>query len=138
MAVDDVGFSINIVGETTQERWIGKFRALRRLSFRQQMTKDKLKREYLGDLAQYASSRAIEQAVVFADLAVSLTAMPDWWVSSGHGQELSDDNLIEAIWTEVAKIQGTLKEEDKKKTAEDAAVLKKAVENHEAVKEETE
>jgi hypothetical protein len=136
MPVDDVAFTISVTGETTKEKWFGEFRALRRLSFRQQMARDRSRREYLGELAQYASGRALEQAVVFADLAVSLTKAPEWWTSSANGQDLCDDNLLEAIWMEVQRIQGNVKKEDEKKTKDDAGVLKKAVENHEAKNEE--
>ncbi len=133
---DDVAFTISLTGDTTKEKWFGEFRALRRLSFRQQMLRDRLRREYLGDLAQYATKRASEQAVLFADLFVSLTKVPDWWTASGNGQDLSDDNVLEAVWLEVQKIQGNLKDEEKKKTAADAEVLKKAVEDRDADKEE--
>jgi hypothetical protein len=136
MAVDDVSFNISVTGETSGEKWFGEFRALRRLSFRQQMMRDRARREYLGELAQYASARVLEQAIVFADLAVSLTKVPEWWKAAGNGQDLCDDNLLEAVWMEVQRIQGNVKDEDKKKTKSDAEVLKKAVENHEAAKEE--
>jgi hypothetical protein len=132
----EMEFTISLVGDTTGEKWFGKFKARIRVPYRLQMMRDRLRREYLGEMPQYASARAQEQAIVFADLAVSLTEFPDWWKAAGNGQELCDDNLIEAIWSEVQRIQGAIKDEDKKKTQDDASALKKAVESGEASKPE--
>jgi hypothetical protein len=133
---DDVGFTISLTGETTKEKWFGEFRARKRLSFKQQMVRDRIRRELLGEYAQFASQRTQEVAVMFSDLAVGLTESPNWWKSSEGGQLLHDDNVLDAVWTEVAKIWGVIKEDDQKKVKTAAETLKTAVNEKDAEKEE--
>lgn len=134
---DDVPFEVSVVGEETKEKWFGKFRALRRLSHRAQMQRSRIRREMLGEHPQYATQRDIEMAIMFSDLAVSITQAPKWWAESGGGQDLVDDNVIVEVYNKAQAIQNEVLDEEKKKTLEDAKVLKKAVENpEEPTKEE--
>ena len=134
--LNDEAFTVSIVGEETKEKWFGEFRALRRLSHRQQMERDRIRRGLLGDLPQYASARTMEQAIIFADLAVSVTKSPKWWAETGQGQDLVDDNVLREVWKGVQKVQGNVLEEEKKETEEAVKVLKKAVENPEPEEKE--
>lgn len=136
VTLDDQEFSLSVVGEVSGEKFFGKFRALRKLGHRLQMTRDRIKREMLGAHPEYASARTLEQAVIFSDLSVSITKAPTWWLESGGGQELVDDSVIREVWKKVIEIQGEPLEEEKKEAAESAKVLKEAVEHPE--KEEKE
>lgn len=132
--LDEVPFTFSVTGDETGDKWFGEFRALRRLSHRLQMQRSRIKRELLGEYPQYASQRDIEQAVMFAELAVSITKAPKWWLETDGGQSMTDDNVIIELWKQVMKVQGKAVEEEEKKTADDAKVLRKAVENPEEPK----
>lgn len=81
---DTVEFSINVVGEKTGERWMGKFSCRRRLSHRQELAKDRLYRELLGPNPEGASERAKSQADVMADISACIVKAPNWWTEAGN------------------------------------------------------
>lgn len=136
-STNEATFTISVVGDVTKEKWYGEFKCVKYLSFRQNLMRDRIRRELIGDLAQYASDAARDQSYALADLAVALVKVPDWWKEAGNGQDLQDPNVLDAVWAEVAKVWGVLKTEDKKKTVEDAKALKKAVDERDAEKELT-
>lgn len=104
MALDGlVSFEVSVVGETTQEKWTGKFKAKPRLSHWEQIQKDKVRRELLGTDAASASERTIQYADIFSDFAarISLDHCPPWWNSTRGGLDLADDSVIAEVYTKM-------------------------------------
>lgn len=132
MADNIIPFNISLIGDTTQEKWLGDFKAIKNLGFRAQMAQSRIRREYLGDLAQYASEDEVIRATVFSDLAVSLADSPKWWKEANNGVDLQDWNVVEAVYLKIQDIRGLLKKEEAQKTKADAEVLKKAIDGGDA------
>lgn len=138
MAIDanDAPFSLHVVGETTDETWKGEFRAKKRLSHRDQLTKDQVRRELLGGAPGQPTERALSTSMILSELRVRLTVFPKWWSETGFGIDLDDDNVIFEMYTKALAIeqealdakkkkaeavQAKLREEQAKKKAEDEA-----------------
>jgi hypothetical protein len=133
LSSNETSFKIKVADrDPSKPAWFGEFRCLRRLSHSAQLQKDRLRREHLGAHPEHASLRAKEQSEIFSDLAVSLTMAPKWWVASGNGLDLDQDDIIAAVWGEVMKAQSMAEKEFETKSEEDAVELKKAVERGEA------
>lgn len=113
----DGSFTLHTVGETTEKTYAGEFRAKKRLSHRDHLRKDQVRRELLGGQAGVATERALSTAMILSELAVRLTKTPEWWTEAGNGLDLEDDNVIGTVYNEAVKIE-TEAAEAKKKRAE--------------------
>lgn len=102
---EGVAFSIHIVGNVTNKTWIGDFRAKERLSFRDQLNRDRARRELLGPEVGTADAEALSIAVIISELSVRLTEAPAFWTESQNGLNLQDDNLIMEIYNKAIKIE---------------------------------
>ena len=104
MAINSEQFSVNVKGEVSGEQYAGVFKTKLRLSHRDQLRMDQVRRELLGDHADSASPRAQNQADVFSVLAIHLVGdVPKWWEGSNGGLDLEDDNVIAAVYEGVMK-----------------------------------
>lgn len=119
MASNSFDFSIDVVGDSTGDKFPGDFSAKQRLSHRDQLQKDILKRGLLGENAQFAAGDAVARAEMFAHLSTSLTKTPIFWREAGNGLDLFDDNVVLAVYEAVIKEQARVVE-DLKKKGEDA------------------
>jgi hypothetical protein len=117
--IKDQAFTISVVGDITGETFRGDFRAYKFLTHRQQLMLDQRRREILGTLPDGASVRAVNQATIFAQVQVRLSDAPKWWIESGNGIDLVDDNVVLAVFDNVMKVEQEALEAVKKK-AEDA------------------
>jgi hypothetical protein len=102
---DAIPFTISVTGDTTGEKWVGSFKAKARLSHRDQLTKDRIRRELLGPDAGNASTRALNQSEIFAQLTVRLSESPSWWRDSGNGLDLADDNVVAEVFEACLRIE---------------------------------
>jgi len=115
--------------DSSGETFTGSFAAVRRLTPRQMMLADRIRREQLGEHAQYASDDMLNITNMFAHLAVSITKSPQWWKESNGGLDLDSDKIpvIVAIYKKVAEIQGKVEKELTKEAEADKKVLKEVV-----------
>lgn len=97
-------FSISLVGDATRTTWAGQFTVKTKLSWRDQLQMDKLRREFLGPDAQGASPDAIAQAVILAELSVRVIEAPQWWFESKGGLEMCDDNVLTTIYEKTREV----------------------------------
>jgi hypothetical protein len=116
---NEASFSITLTGETTGEKWFGKFKAKTVLTHRDYLTKDRLRREYLGPNSSTADVRVVNTAIMASELAVRITDAPKWWQSSDNGLELADDNLVLKVFNEAIRVE-TEAAEAQKKLADEA------------------
>ena len=112
-------FTISIVGDVTEEKWYGDFSAKKRLSHRDQLRKDQLRRELLGSQAGAPTERALSTAMILSELSVRLTKTPSWWTEKGEGLDFADDNIIGTVFDAAMKVERDAADE-KKKRAEEA------------------
>ncbi len=124
-AEDDLPFTINIVGEHTQQTWKGEFRARRFLTHRQRLAKDKLYREFMGNNPENAEFVSHQTSLILAECAVGLSKVAQFWSESNGGQDLVDENIIVKVWEEMRKIQGDAVKHLEKKGDEAKEELKK-------------
>lgn len=132
---NDGAFTLHVVGETTERTWAGEFRAKRRLSHRDHLRKDQVRRELLGGQPGVATERALSTAMILSELAVRLTKTPEWWAEEGNGLDLDDDNVIGTVYNEALKIEAEAAESKKKKAEKIQADMRKEAEEREAEEE---
>lgn len=134
-AVNEVPFSIHEVGDVTEKTYTGEFRAKVRLSHRDQLRKDQVRREILGGQPGVPGDRALTTSMILSELAVRLTSVPEWWTDSAGGLDLEDDNVIGKVYDAAMKVEGDAVEAKKKKAEaeqkrlRDEAAKKTAEEN---------
>lgn len=120
-----IEFTINVIGESTGERWTGTFKARPRLSHRLELAMNQRFRELLGKDPEHASERAITQADVFSQLSAHLTEWPKWWAEMGFGLDLEDDNVVAEIFDNIVRIRKEANEALKKRAEDAQAEIKK-------------
>jgi hypothetical protein len=100
--VEGTAFEVHVKGVATGKTWDGTFRAKPLLTFREQMTADKMQRELVGPDATNAD--VISQAIIISELQFRLTETPEWWKENGNGLNLSDPNLLEEVYKAARKV----------------------------------
>lgn len=96
-------FTINIIGDTTGENYRGVFEVRTRISHRDNLREDEIRRTLLGTNPTTATPRAANTAEVFSQLHNRIVKAPTWWTGSDGGQDLEDDNVIAAIYENMIK-----------------------------------
>ncbi len=94
-------FSIDVVGEITGTKWAGVFKCKTRLSHRDALKRDQVRRGLLGPNPEAASVRAIDVADILSEASVRLVDFPSWWGASGDGLDLEDDNVLSAVYAKI-------------------------------------
>lgn len=128
MAKEDKTFDINVVGENTKEKWIGTFKCKTSLSFRDQLLRDRIRRDQLGEEKGEVGLRAKEIAIIQSEIRPRLTKMPTWFSESDYGLDLEDDNVLYEIYAEVMKAE----EESKAERDKDAKSAEKSLKEERA------
>ena len=129
MANIPVEFSVSVTGEVTGETFKGVFKAVPRLSHRDNLRRDQLRRDLLGGRPEDASPDAMNVSLVFSKIWVHLTESPSWWRDSGNGVNLLDEAPVAAVFDNVARIEreaiGAVKKQAEKQAEAAAEELKK-------------
>jgi hypothetical protein len=112
-------FSVSVTGEVSGEKYPGMFKTKLRLSHREQLRLDEIRRELLGKNHEAATPRAQSQANAFATIMVHLVESPKWWKDSDGGLDLEDDNILEEVYTKIIELKKSAS--SKLKTEADAA-----------------
>lgn len=123
-------FSLDAVGELSDQKYYGTFDCLKRLTHAKQIARDRIIREILGPNAQDASNRARNQAEIVAQMQVCLIGAPDWLKNARYGLDLIDDNIISEISDRIDEIQLKAIKEIKEKGNKAKEALQEAVKAH--------
>ncbi|NDC23765.1 MAG: hypothetical protein EBZ49_06505 [Proteobacteria bacterium] len=115
---DTVQFSISVTGESTGEKWTGAFKCKTRLSHRDQLRLDQVRRDLLGPNPEGASPRAQNQAEVFSFIVAHLIDAPNWWRSNDNGLDLEDDNVVAEVYAQITKAKADANEKLRKAATE--------------------
>lgn len=105
MANVPVEFSVSAVGEVTGESFKGVFKAVPRLTHRDNLRRDQLRRDLLGAKAEEASVDAVNVALVFSKILVHVVEAPSWWKDAGNGTLLLDESPVAAVYDNVIRIE---------------------------------
>lgn len=117
-----VPFTVNIIGQRTNNPYTGKFTVKTILSRRENFLADERRRFILGMNPAGAPPALQGEAYMLGVLAVRLIEVPDWWKNSDGGLDIEDENVI----GEVYKL-AMMKVEEREKELQDnaAAALEK-------------
>ena len=128
MLDNEESFTLSITGDVTGEKLWGTFKAKKRLSHRDRLNQDKLRREMLGDRADGASIDAASIADAVSEIAIRLTDAPQWWKASNNGLDLMDGNVISEVYKKVMEVERKVFEELNKKAEDAEKTLKESAE----------
>ena len=104
-SLDATPFTVHVVGDVSQTPFDGAFKCRVKLSYRDQLRMDQVRREILGPDGPNASPRAQNTAELLSQLAIHLCDSPNWWKDSNGGLDLMDDNVLAAVWEQVRSIK---------------------------------
>lgn len=121
---DQKAFTISVEGSTTKEKWTGKFKAKNSLSLRDQLTRDKVRRDLLGTLGGDPDDNASTIAFMVSELTVRIIESPTWWKEMGNGLDLKDENVMVEVFKQVMQLEKDLRDEMAKQTEEAEKDLK--------------
>lgn len=91
-------FTIDVIGETTGDPYRGVFKVRLRLSHRDTLRKDQIRRDLLGTSPEAASNQAILLADVMSELVVRVIEAPSFWTSNGNGLDLPDEAPVAEVY----------------------------------------
>lgn len=118
----EVQANVNVKGETSGNTYTGIFTAKTKLSYREIIAKDAMRRQILGPDPKNALADVWEHASLSSYLQVHLIDAPDWWKQSNGGLDGvvgTDLNVLTTVFNAVAaKIEEEIKAHAK--DAEDA------------------
>jgi hypothetical protein len=120
-------FIIDLVGDTTGDKFSGTFTVKCVLSKREEMAADVRRRFILGPSPENALNMLASDAFVLGQLSVRVTKSPSWWDRSDGGLELVDMNIIAKVFEEATKAELEFRETISKKAEEATKVLEKTV-----------
>jgi hypothetical protein len=124
-----VSFDVDIKGDVTGTQYPGVFKVKTKLSIKEKLKEDEIRRSILGVDSQNASPDAKAIAAAIAYLSIRVVDAPKWWLECGSGADLEDINVLadvnnlamaeiakeyEALSQEATKAQSVLKAELKK------------------------
>lgn len=91
---DKVQFIVNVAGDTSEEKFEGLFEVKTKLSHREVLREDEIRRTVLGTNPGEAGSYAASIATAISFLSVRVTKSPDWFKASANGLDLEDENVL--------------------------------------------
>jgi hypothetical protein len=114
-----VSFVIDVKGQVTERHYEGVFEVKTRLTTREKLREDEMRRTLLGGNPQFADPEAADTARALAYLTVRLVKAPSFWQELNGCLECEDDNLLVAVNN--AAVEAVLAELEKvKKRGEEA------------------
>jgi len=105
MTLDPKSFTISVTDKITGELVRGAFKVKTRLSWRDQLARERIRLDLLGPLAAQASVRAREQADLVSELAVRIVEAPQFWKEADNGLDLQDDAIMVEVFNEAIKAE---------------------------------
>lgn len=92
-----VSFDVKCKGDETEKDYEGLFKVKTKLSIKERLKEDEIRRSLLGVDSQNAGNEAVLIASAVAYLAVRLVETPDWWKASEGGLKLEDSNVLAVV-----------------------------------------
>lgn len=122
---DTFSFTIDEVGEASGKSFKWAFSAKKRLTVRERISQDQIRRNIIGERPQDAQPLTVLRAEMVAHLSVSITDSPKAWKDSNGGLDLCDDNILLKIYDEVINGQEAALKEKVEEVKEEKSQLRK-------------
>jgi hypothetical protein len=123
----DLTFTVDVKGENTDRQYTGVFTTKARLTQRDYLLEDQIRRDIIGTNAQAASAMATGISIAVSYLKVRVLKAPKWWTDSDGGLDLEDDNILAAIYYKAVEAE----KEDKKVLADQAEKARQELKKNE-------
>jgi len=117
--------SVDVVGDVSEVRYVGVFKIKTRLSHRDSLRKDQIRRELIGTHSESVSNQAFSIAEAFSIISAHVVDAPQWWIAAGNGMDLEDNNVVEKVLKEIEGAKKIDVDARKAKTATDKKSLEK-------------
>lgn len=104
----------------------GKFKINVKLSYREILAMDALRRQLLGPLSGEADGMATLIASAVAKIRTHAIETPGWWKDAGQGMDFDDLGVVLTILEEIQKIEKSHLEDLQKAAEKAAEALKRA------------
>lgn len=125
---DPKSLVVDVVGSITGETYKGVFKVKQRLSHRDIIKQDVVRRDILGKNGGEASDYAMVLANAYARIYVYLIdakdATPGWWKDASNGMDLLDEEPVEALSNQILAMEKELNESLKKDASKAKEELK--------------
>lgn len=112
----DLTFTVDVKGSDTDRQYTGVFTIKGRLTQRDYLLEDQIRRDVLGPNAQGAGQSAIGISIAVSYLKVRILKAPKWWTDSDGGLDLEDGNILPEVYYKAAECE----QAEKKALAEQA------------------
>jgi hypothetical protein len=123
----DLTFTVDVKGEVTERQYTGVFTTKARLTQRDYLLEDQIRRDIIGPNAQSASAMATGISIAVSYLKVRVLKAPKWWTDSDGGLDLEDDNILAAVYYKAVEAE----KEDKKVLADQAEKARQELKKNE-------
>lgn len=98
-------FLVSVKGEVTGETWAGQFRVKTRLSHRDHLESDRVRRELIGKAGGTPDDGIEAISRIFSQLAVRVVESPAWWTDQGNGLDMADENVALDVYQQAMKAE---------------------------------
>ncbi len=102
----------------------GKFKINVKLSYREMLAMDAMRRQLLGPLSGEADGMAALIASAVAKIRTHAIDTPSWWKEAGNGIDFDDMTVVLTVLEEIQKVEKTHLEEIQKAAEKAAEALK--------------
>lgn len=121
MAVNDNedSFNIDVTGSKTGKNYVGQFKAIKFLSFNNELQIDALRRQLLGNAVGTPTERAANEAELLANVGIRVTDGPSWFNDTNGLLNCFDDEPLSSVYSQCVAVTNKAMDAVKKK-AEDA------------------
>lgn len=132
-------FDINLVGEHTNNTYMGNFRCKCLLSPMEQIKADKMYRDLLGNNSHLASNHVSQLCYALSQLRFRLVEYPPFWEGSGIlGSHIEDEAVILSVLENALEAAALFVEERQKELVEKQEILANLIRKKKIVPEEVE
>lgn len=98
-------FTVNIATDDFPEPLRGKFVVKTKLSMKEIMAMDNLRRQYLGPNGGESDGLAATIARDLAEIQIHTVDAPSWWIESKNGLEIQDVKIVLDVYDELQKVK---------------------------------
>jgi len=102
----------------------GKFKINVKLSYREMLAMDAMRRQLLGPLSGEADGMAALIASAVSKIRTHAIDTPSWWKEAGNGIDFDDMTVVLTVLEEIQKVEKTHLEEIQKAAEKAAEALK--------------
>jgi hypothetical protein len=116
--------NINLPSDETLR---GKFKAKIKLSYRDILSMDAMRRSYLGAQPGEPDGVASTIAMALAKINTHCVETPSWWKEAGNGLDFEDLDVVLTVYQELQKVENEYLKKLKKEAVDAGEALKKDV-----------